>query len=379
MKNKSFFVFSQNFYPSSFADSVRSESIVAYLNSKGYNVVLYTHTRESKLLENSLLKVYLLNWANPTNNHNVIKRLFNEVFLGAELFFKILFLKGQDYYYLSSPPFISSVFGVFSTIFKRGKLILDIRDLYPDVFLHQNLIKSKSIVFNYLKLIESFLYGRSEIILAATDGIQAEILNRISNKKVLLLRNGYSKYFKISNNKFDKFTVVFHGSLSRFQNVDLMVDVIRTINLLNKNIRFIVIGSGPKDIQLKSLNLDNFKFLGRLSNESTAEIVNQCHLGLSLRDESKISIDAFPVKLYEYVGSGIPSITTPYSEGGRELEKLKFGFNLVNDLSIIVEKILLLESNDKLYFEMQKEIILKRDIYEREYITKVVFDKFLSI
>jgi len=371
-------IFSQNFHPSSFADSVRAKSIVEYLNSNGHHVTLFTQTIESKAFESPLLKIHLLKWANPTNNNSIIKRLLNEFNLGIELFCKIVFLKKKDYYIFTSPPFFSCVIGILAKIFKTGDLIFDVRDLYPDVFIYQKLISSRSLGFKLLKLIERFIYNRSKIILVATEGLQREILNRVRVKKVILYKNGYSEYFKVSKIKEDKFTVVFHGSLSRFQNVELMIDVVKEINLINKNINFIVIGSGPKDSLVKDLNVDNLRFLGRLSNEDTATIVNKCHIGLSLRDDSQISIDAFPVKLYEYIGSGIPSIITPCSEGGKEIERLNIGYNLNNNLDIIVKTILMLESDRKSYNAIKQQILLNRELFGRKYITKKVFDSFLS-
>jgi len=259
----------------------------------------------------------------------------------------------------------------------KGNLIIDVRDLYPDVYVNQGLISESSSIHKLLSYLEKSIYKRAFYILCATEGLEREIINRSNKNKVILLRNGYANFFKISSIKQNNFTVVFHGSLSKFQNIDLLIDIIKKINNLTQEIKFIIIGSGPKEIILKNLISDNLLFLGRLSNEETAYIVNKCHLGISLRDDSKISIDSFPVKLYEYIGAGIPSIATPISEGGRILEKLKIGFNLDNNCKSIIDLIIKLHLDTDFYNEIIKQNIKYRNKFSRDYFVKDVFDKIL--
>jgi len=377
MASKNIFIFSQNFTPSSLGDSIRIKSIVQYLNDNGYNVTLFTTTNDPKRIENSLLKIYILNWAIPYNKDRFFTRLVKEIILGIELFFKLLFLKNKSYYFFTSPPFLTNLLGILATIFKKGNLIIDVRDLYPDVYVNQGLISESSSIHKLLSYLEKSIYKRAFYILCATEGLEREIINRSNKNKVILLRNGYANFFKISSIKQNNFTVVFHGSLSKFQNIDLLIDIIKKINNLTQEIKFIIIGSGPKEIILKNLISDNLLFLGRLSNEETAYIVNKCHLGISLRDDSKISIDSFPVKLYEYIGAGIPSIATPISEGGRILEKLKIGFNLDNNCKSIIDLIIKLHLDTDFYNEIIKQNIKYRNKFSRDYFVKDVFDKIL--
>jgi glycosyltransferase involved in cell wall biosynthesis len=378
MVSKNIFIFSLNFTPSSLGDSIRIKSIVEYLNNNSYDVTLYTTTVDAKWLENDLLKVCILNWAIPYNKDRFFIRWFKELILGIELFFKLLFLKNKSYYFFTSPPFVTNFLGLLATYFKKGNLIIDVRDLYPDVYVNQGLILHNSFIHKLLSSFEKANYKRAKYILCATEGLEREIKNRTNKNKVFLLRNGYANFFKTSSIKQDKFTVVFHGSLSKFQNIDLLIEIIKEISTLTQDIKFIIIGSGPKEILFEKLKFDNFSFLGRLSNEETAKIVNKCHLGISLRDDSKISIDSFPVKLYEYIGAGIPSIATPISEGGQILEKLKLGFNLDNNCKRIVDLIIKLHLDTEFYNEIINQNTEYRSKFSRDYFVQELFDKILQ-
>lgn len=372
---KTFFLFCQNFRPSSLADAVRLTAVVEYLNSKGHKVFLLTQTKEAKQLESDLLEVKTLRWVKPTNTDKNIIRLIKEVILGIEVFVKLLVQKNKNYYFFTSPPFVSVVIGIAATIFKKGSVILDIRDIYPDIYVKQKVISENGFLHNLLKKIEKFIYKRSAVVLAATQGLLDCIKER-TNTKVLLFRNGFSNFFTISETKKPKFTVVFHGTLSKFQNVELLVDIVKGVNVLKPEIDFYVIGSGPKEILFQDMPA-NFKFFGRKSNEETALIIRECNLGISLRDDSQISKDAFPVKLYEYIGVGIPSIATPICEGGLVLSSLDIGFNVPNDKNEIISLILELYSNKYLYERMKTNVALNRSDFSRAKISDDVLRQII--
>ncbi|MBK9509090.1 MAG: glycosyltransferase [Cytophagaceae bacterium] len=135
-------------------------------------------------------------------------------------------------------------------------------------------------------------------------------------------------------------------------------------------IHFVVIGSGPKENLLRGIEEENLSFFGRLTNSETANIVSKCHLGLSLRDNSIISREAFPVKLYEYMGAGIPSISTPINEGGQLIERLKMGLNVENNEEQIISSILKCQKDRVFYNSLVKNILVNSTEFKREYIIK---------
>ena len=376
MNKRNILVFSQNYYPSSLADSVRIIPVIDYLLQHEFIIHLLTQTQESLKLRKGQLNISLLKFVKPNNTDKSLIRLIKEVLLGVEIFIRILFSTKCEYYYFTSPPFISCYIGSLCALLKGGKIIFDVRDIYPDIYVKQGLIRENGYIHKSITFLEKFIYRKSYVVLAATAGLY-EIIKSRTQSTTILFRNGYSKYFKISQNKNQNFSIIFHGNLGKFQNIELLIEVIREINVLAPLIKFYAVGSGPKEVLLNSFKSPNFDFYGRLSNEKTAELVNQCHIGLSLRDDSQISIDAFPVKLYEYIGAGLPSIATPICEGGEVLSNLKIGYNVPNDKTEIINLILSLYKNDQLYNSMMNNIMACRESFGREKTVKDVFDQIL--
>ena len=71
----------------------------------------------------------------PKNHYPLLFRLLGEAFLGLELSIRLFFTR-CDLVVLSSPPYVSVLItGLFLSFFNRS-FILDVRDLYPEVFLN---------------------------------------------------------------------------------------------------------------------------------------------------------------------------------------------------------------------------------------------------
>ncbi len=376
MTNRTVLVFSQNFYPSSLADAIRLSPVVDFFIEHGFRVKLLTQSKSNDSADEKFERI-VLNKFSPNNKDKILVRLLKEFLLGIQLFFKIIYLKKADYYMLSSPPFISCIFASCAILICRGKLIFDVRDIYPDIYVKQKTIKEGGVLHRILLNIEKFIYKNSFLVLTATEGLKKNTMKKLPGIVVKLFRNGYSKDFRNETKYSNMFYVVFHGSLSRFQNIELLTKIIVEMHFKNPDIHFIIIGSGPKEVLFECLDVNNFTFLGRLSNSETANIVCRCQLGLSLRDDSTISKEAFPVKLYEFIGAGIPSISTPINEGGQLIQNLEMGFNINNEVFELISLILKVKNDKELYNSLVLNILKHHLVFQREIIVHEVFCNLL--
>jgi glycosyltransferase involved in cell wall biosynthesis len=86
-----------------------------------------------------------------------------------------------------------------------------------------------------------------------------------------------------------------------------------------------------------------------------------------LRKNDEISKDAFPVKIWEYLGLGIPSIVTPRCEAGDFLEANECGFQLESGHTReLVDKILELKEDSAKLARLEKNCRGIRTSYTRE-------------
>jgi glycosyltransferase involved in cell wall biosynthesis len=84
------------------------------------------------------------------------------------------------------------------------------------------------------------------------------------------------------------------------------------------------------------------------SFDKTIELIESCHVGLCLRKDDKISRDSFPVKVWEYIGLGIPTIVTPKCEAGSFIQQHGCGYEFESgSAEAIIAIILELKNNPK--------------------------------
>lgn len=259
-------------------------------------------------------------------------RIMREICIGLNSTFRFFRIRKKvELVYISSPPFLSSVILAMACVALRKKYILEVRDIYPDVYVHAGVIRANSIVGKVLGRLVQKIYQKATLVVCVTNGISNLVKKYAHDANVLTVENGFPrKLFTLNLQKFEVFTLVFHGALGEFQDVELLHALADKI-AGRDDIHLIVIGGGAKArlIEASFEGFDNLQFLGRLPFEDTMSVVSRCHVGLSFRTHDLISLTSFPVKNWEYLGLGIPSITVPVdSEASKFLLEHGCGLNV---------------------------------------------------
>ena len=271
-------------------------------------------------------------------------RFMAEIFLGIELFLRIIMSKKDQIYILSSPPFFTIYLASVAARFKRQKYLLDIRDLYPEVLFDLNYVDQNSYFGRLLTKLAKKMYQGAAGIITVTPGLKTEIL-KYADLPVHFIPNGFDEnLFKPSLEKFDKFTVIFHGNLGLFQDVELVLKAAALLQ--DEAIEFLFVGKGAKEGLIRECNLPNVRYYGHVPYEKIPSLVSQSHLGLCCRIESKIGRSALPVKVFEFLGAGLPVINTPAGEIDEILLQYEGGISLNNtNPKVLAESILAMKEN----------------------------------
>ena len=101
------------------------------------------------------------------------------------------------------------------------------------------------------------------------------------------------------------------------------------------DMEFKVIGYGSGEKFLKNPP-GNLEYLGAMKYEDIAKYIAKCHMGISLRTDDEISREAFPVKVFEYMGVGIPMVVTPQGEASSLIENEGIGVGCANEVKAII-------------------------------------------
>lgn len=307
------------------------------------------------------------------NNQNIYKRVLGELYLGIVASIRMFVAKEKcDYAIISSPGYLSALILSMCARFYRVPYAIDLRDVYPEVYAAAGLLSERSVIYRVLKSASIKMYTGAEVVVAATNGI-ADSVNRIAvDARVKVVYNGFpSSLLSRACEKRSRFTVVFHGVLGFFQDVNTLIKVAEKLELFCIDV--VVVGYGRGSEIIEAYRGSNLIFYGMQPHDKTIEIIEKCHLGLCLRKNDFISKDSFPVKVWEYLGLGIPTIVTPRCEAGEFLEQNGCGYQFDSgSVGEMIEKINEIRSNPDSAFKKSSQARFVAAKFTREETGKTV-------
>jgi glycosyltransferase involved in cell wall biosynthesis len=320
--------FFQELPPDATAVALRGHTILAALAASDLLAQIHLQAFTTTALAHPISDVELvtLDIEKIENRARLSSRLFSELRMGWLLARKIRAVRKHcDLVLISSPSYVTALVVTFFARLHKLRYVLDLRDIYPQVYAEAGLLRRRSLAYRFLDRQSTHMYRGAVRVLAATRGLKREVLDQAPNTQVDVVYNGFPAALSLRvASKYERFTVCFHGVLGFFQDVEALIEVARRLG--PAGIDVVVIGYGRKQELLEKAGLANLRFLGRLSFDQTIVEIERCHVGLCLRLDDGVSKDAFPVKVWEYIGLGMPAIVTPLCEAGDFLEDLGCGY-----------------------------------------------------
>ena len=264
----------------------------------------------------------------PCNRASLIFRLIQEIFLGVDLGLRIFFKhRKAKFCLITSPPFfmacICSAFARCSGV----RYFMDVRDRYPRVLVDLGVLKSSGILHISFSALESWICSGAISLTTVTHGLKLEIGEAFPAKETHLLPNGYDEEIftedLLSVDKATEFTVVYHGRLGRFYDLQTYLEVMKLVEKADPSIHFLMIGDLPEE--LVQAGCANLTILPAMQLEDLAKQLSSCHLGLCLLRELPAMKKAFPAKAYDFLGAGVPMLVGPEGELSDAVERMGCG------------------------------------------------------
>lgn len=364
------------FVPENKAVAIRMGALAAAFQRRKQHVIVMTCTTPPSEVAGWVKR----NWMpGPSNESGAVVRLASEVLLGFELFFRVLFSR-FDLVIVSSPPFFSSFLAVVPCILRRVPYVIDVRDEYPEVYFAAGLTSRSSFPGRILLWMEKFLYRHAFLVVTVTTGICDRIRKKAEGVQPYLLRNGFEEsIFKPSSEKEKIFTLVFHGNIGKFQDPALIIALAEGAIKSNLPIRIWVVGKGNNDAIVRQAKLPNLEYVGEMDYRDIPSFIGRAHVGISFRVPGVISQNAFPVKLFEYIGVGLPMLVTPICEAGDLVEQYEMGFQFPGtQLEPILMKVKELCENGDLLAKLSANVQRHRLSFSREEGSNLLVDFLLG-
>ncbi len=333
--------YSHFYYPEVGAGSVRTQYFVKALKEAGHEVKVVTpkpNYPAGKVYpgfetgfkfdeENNVayLPIFI------PKKHSLLGRGFTYLSYFLSSSFYVLFDSFKpDVIITSSPPITTTLAAVIVSKLKRKPIIVDIRDLWPDIGVKLGIIKNKFLIY-FLKLIDLFIIKSAEKIIVPLKSFEGIISEKGAKGEIITIYNGadtsvfkpLSKEEKEKVRKelalpIDKKIAVYFGFFNFGMNdVDLLAEAI-TLLTDKKDLHFLFIGDGTKkkDFENKIIEKVSYSFVKPLPASELSKVIASCDLSVIPLKKIKGSTGGFiPVKCLESWAVGLPVILTSDDNG----------------------------------------------------------------
>lgn len=339
--SKRILLITQNFYPEIGSAGNRLKNIFLMLHRKGYDVKVLT-TDPSYPEKNFYDHPDLWDEEELNNQDERIVRVkvknkkyafnfFNRLFYYLEIMFRmiIFIFKDKNKYdliYVTTPPIFVAFAGIIAKFRYKTKMILDVRDLWPDSLKGVGIFKNPMII-GFFKLAEKYIYSKSDHIIINSQGFQKHLQDQESKLTFIPNSARREELPKGIARMSKEFKIVFAGNLGLAQDVDIFRDIV--IRLKDYNIKFIILGYGvnKKELEKEILEkqLKNVKFVMPVSRKECLKMMANCDIGIATLNHSIIFETVLPGRIIDYLSCQLPVVASLSGYSKKLIEQEKVG------------------------------------------------------
>jgi glycosyltransferase involved in cell wall biosynthesis len=246
------------------------------------------------------------------------RRVWSIMSFSVSCLFGLLRGPRPDVIYASSPPLLPMFSAWLASVLRGAPLVLEVRDLWPASLAELGALSSNPAI-SIMSLLEHFLYDRSTLIIALTEGIRRNIISRgWPPEKIHTIRYGVSadrfspdpdaaKRVRAEEGWEDCKVVLYLGAHGLANNLDV---VLRAADRFRHrpDVRFVLIGDGIEKQRLvataESMGLSNVVFHAPVSARDAPAYINSADLCVATLRDTSLFRGAVPSKLIEYMACG---------------------------------------------------------------------------
>jgi glycosyltransferase involved in cell wall biosynthesis len=218
--------------------------------------------------------------------------------------------ENADIYHLHTPELIP----LGCMLKKRGKLVMYDKREYENVFVRGHFVL-KTVRWglnNIFKFLEYIAFRRFDLIICNTQGIFEASKG---NKCVVANFVDLESMKKIRAKKNKIFSVAYIGGLSADRCILKLVQAVGELNKEGVHVQLHLAGWWEKGLKKKCQNTKRWKYTrdyGMVSPKEAYKIARGCHVGICVLEQSENYMEGWAVKVFEYMGLGLPVIGTDF-------------------------------------------------------------------
>lgn len=345
--------------------------------------VLFINTRRSDVSAEYIRVKYFMN-SFEENGINVVKyetkpstlsKYVNYLISILPVSIKKIQLENDvDLVIASVPPVLNAIVGYEYASKHNKPLIIDIRDIWEEYVkiskkLEYRIGLLKKIIDKYYKAL-----NYATILTVTTSKMMEYYREVISSKEIYVVPNGVDiNEIKCSGNEEKKYDLVYLANFNYpYHAVEVLIDTIR-----NTDLSLLLIGSGEYLNKLKKYIAKfeikiNIEYTGSIPYVELPKHLCRAKVGVSGRPfiNNPEFLYTIPVKIYEYIGAGLPVLAygPPNSAVEDFITKHSIGYYIgKKDDELMLEKIDELVTKHRNYYE---KCISTASIYNRRELAR---------
>lgn len=302
-------------------------------------------------------------WIFVKKTKSVFLRLLNYFsFVFTSAFAGLFLIHKHDIILCESPPLFLGISARIIKLFKGGKIVFNVSDLWPESAEKLEIVTNK----HFLRLaysLERSLYKSASLVSGQTQGIIKSINTRFPDVKTFWLPNGVdTEKFNLAGVQGDwrkensyadnDFIVLYAGILGYAQALEVILRAAQKTK--EKKIKYVIVGDGPQKEYLhqlkEELQLTNVDFYPNQPSSVMPSIVAASNAAIIPLKNLPLFKGAIPSKLFENLAFAKPILLGVDGEA-KELfiDKGNCGlFYTPDDDAELAKSVMLLNSNAEL-------------------------------
>lgn len=324
--SKKILIITQNFYPELGSAGNRLKNIYLLLKQRGYDIQVLTteptYPNREIYKENFFWNENEINKDSSVIRVSVKNKKYNSSFLSRLLYYLEIMIKMLkeirkepkkfDIIFVSSPPIFVAFVGLIAKFKSKSKLILDIRDLWPESLKGVKVCHHPIIVESF-RMLEKLLYKKADHIVINSEGFFHYLSEHspLVKEKVTFIPNSARENELISSNSAKTaLKVIYVGNIGLAQNVHIIRNLAEKLH--DHQIEFLIVGYGVEKKELfdyiHKKNLINVKIVNPMTRKECLDLMSGCDIGIVTLKEATVFETVLPGRIIDYITCGIPIV-----------------------------------------------------------------------
>lgn len=261
----------------------------------------------------------LRSWVYATPNEKVAKKTLGHLsFMVSSVVLSARRSGPADVVVVSSPTFFSILSAWLLAKLKRAKLVVEVRDLWPAIFVELGVLTNRRII-SFLERLELATYRGADLVVVVSEGFRHHLTARgVPSGKVHTIRNGvdlslFRPYAVPSNGARDRLgapegstLVLYIGAHGISHGLTTVADA--AAELHDQPVHFAFVGEGSAKPELEGRvrqhGLSNVTLLPGVARSKVPALVAAADICLVPLRDVPLFTTFIPSKIFEYFGAG---------------------------------------------------------------------------